>query len=150
MKTDTPQTDALMVNGCIAITILEHARTLERELNNATPAPVWPEILRLQGKIADLEGELTESHSQSHGLARRVVEAETKLEVAEKDLVASYSALDQTTKHVLNLKAEVKRLRLQLKRAVEIAERFRQVKGLHYQCNCASCQLLDDLRREIK
>jgi chromosome segregation ATPase len=80
MKTDTPRTDALMVNGCIAINILEHARTLERELNNATPAPVWPEILRLKGKIADLEGQLQESQAQSHGLARRVVEAETKLE----------------------------------------------------------------------
>jgi len=80
MKTDTLRTDALMIGGCIAITILEHARTLERELNNATPAPVWPEILRLKGKIADLEGELQESKAQSHGLARRVVEAETKLE----------------------------------------------------------------------
>jgi predicted secreted Zn-dependent protease len=63
MKTETPRTDALMIGGCIAINILEHARTLERELNNATPAPsceVWPEIVRLQGKIASLTNELEE------------------------------------------------------------------------------------------
>ena len=62
---DTPRTDALMVNGCIAINIMEHARTLERELNNTPPtAPsgeVWPEILRLQGKIASLDMQLTAS-----------------------------------------------------------------------------------------
>ena len=52
---DTPRTDALMVGGCIAINVLEHARTLERELNNASHAPVWPEIVRLQGKIALLK-----------------------------------------------------------------------------------------------
>jgi len=28
----TPRTDALMVGGCIAINILEHARVLEREV----------------------------------------------------------------------------------------------------------------------
>ena len=35
-----------------------------------------------------LERELTESQAQSHGLARRVVEAETKLEIVERDLAA--------------------------------------------------------------
>jgi len=33
----------------------------------------------------ELERELTESQAQSHGLARRVVEAEMKLEIAEND-----------------------------------------------------------------
>lgn len=105
--TDTPRTDALMVNGCIAINILEHARTLERELNNTTPTPVWPEIVRLQGKIEDarkdafnlanalsraeaeverLEKQLSESQAQSHGLARRVIQAETMLEVVQRQL----------------------------------------------------------------
>ena len=61
MVSDTPRTDDLMLNGCIAINILEHARTLERELNNTTPpapSPVWPEIVRLQGIIASLTREL--------------------------------------------------------------------------------------------
>jgi hypothetical protein len=30
---DTPRTDALMQGGCIATNIMEHARQLERELN---------------------------------------------------------------------------------------------------------------------
>jgi len=46
--------------------------------------------------------------------------------------------------------SEVERLKSQLKRAMEIAEMFRQVKGLHYQCNCAMCQLLGDLKGELK
>ena len=32
-STDTPRTDALMQGGCIATNIMEHARELERELN---------------------------------------------------------------------------------------------------------------------
>jgi chromosome segregation ATPase len=124
MESDTPRTDALMVNGCIAITILEFSRTLERELNNATPAPVWPEILRLQGKIADLEGQLQESHAQSHGIARRVVEAETVLEVAQGDLATSNAALDQMTEDAVNLKAEVERLRELVKYAVWVLKSY--------------------------
>ena len=42
------------------------------------------------------------------------------------------------------------KLQKQLKRAVEIAEMFSQVKGLHCQCNCRSCQMLAELKREIK
>jgi hypothetical protein len=33
IKCETPRTDALMQGGCIATNILEHARQLERELN---------------------------------------------------------------------------------------------------------------------
>jgi hypothetical protein len=33
MESDTPRTDALMQGGCIATNIMEHARLLERELN---------------------------------------------------------------------------------------------------------------------
>ena len=35
MESDTPRTDALMQGGCIATNIMEHARQLERELNEA-------------------------------------------------------------------------------------------------------------------
>ena len=35
IKMDTPRTDALMQGGCIATNIMEHARQLERELNEA-------------------------------------------------------------------------------------------------------------------
>jgi chromosome segregation ATPase len=64
--------------------------------------------------IEDLKRELTESQAQSHGLARRVVEAETKLEVAERDLTASNAALDQMTADAVNFKAEVERLTKEL------------------------------------
>lgn len=47
-------------------------------------------------------------------------------------------------------KADVERLRSQFNRAVEIAEMFRQVKGLHYQCNCRSCQMLAEIKRELE
>ena len=46
--------------------------------------------------------------------------------------------------------AEVERLQSQLKRAVEIAEMFSQVKGLHHQCNCAMCKKLAALKSQIK
>jgi DNA repair exonuclease SbcCD ATPase subunit len=96
--TDTPRTDALMVNGCIAINILEHARTLERELNNMPPPPspsgdVWPEIVRLKGKIAELQ-------QQKHNC----------IEIIDDDVLER-----------VELKAEVERLRSQLTRAVSIA-----------------------------
>jgi cell division protein FtsB len=42
------------------------------------------------------------------------VEAETKLEVAERDLATSNAALDQMTEDAVNLKAEVERLKRQL------------------------------------
>ena len=72
---DTPRTDALMLNGCIAINIMEHARTLERELNNTTPpAPslVWPEILRLQEKIAELQRELVSKSDELESVHKRL------------------------------------------------------------------------------
>lgn len=47
-------------------------------------------------------------------------------------------------------KAEVERLQSQLERAVEIAEEFRQVKWLHYQCNCNMCNKLSELKKELK
>jgi hypothetical protein len=33
--TDTPRTDSRMTGGCVATDIVEHARTLERQLNRA-------------------------------------------------------------------------------------------------------------------
>jgi len=86
MKTDTPRTDAA-----------------KKEKGGMTF--VWIEFAQ------QLEQELTESQAQSHGLARRVVEAETMLEVAERDLAASNSALDQMTEDAVTLKVEVERLK---------------------------------------
>jgi hypothetical protein len=45
--------------------------------------------------------------------------------------------------------AEVERLRSQFNRTVEIAEMFqRGNSGLHYQCQCRSCQMLAELKGE--
>jgi hypothetical protein len=61
MKTDTPRTDSAKVDkGGMTFVWVEFAQQLEREL--------------------------TECQAQSHGLARRVVEAETKLEVAKAEV----------------------------------------------------------------
>jgi hypothetical protein len=47
--------------------------------------------------------------------------------------------------------AEVERLRSQFNRTVEIAEMFqRGNSGLHYQCQCRSCQMLAELKGELE
>lgn len=62
-----------MQGGCIAANILEHARGLERELT-----------ISLENQLNAVK-QLASSRAQSHGMARRVVEAETKLEAAEAE-----------------------------------------------------------------
>jgi len=84
----------------------------------------------------------------------------------ERELAASKAEVERLTKELADWdygtrakrehdarkkgEAEIERLKSQLKRALEIAEMFQQVKGLHYQCNCAMCQLLGDLKGELK
>jgi hypothetical protein len=46
--------------------------------------------------------------------------------------------------------AEVERLQSQLKRAVEIADRYQQVNSRHYQCMCRTCRMLSELKKELK
>jgi PAS domain-containing protein len=70
-ETDTPRTDAAYKDhewDLMDHIPLEFARQLERELN--------------------------ESQAQSHGLARRVVEAETKLEVVQRQLKRAVEIAD--------------------------------------------------------
>jgi len=62
----------------------------------------------------DLERELAESQAQSHGLARRVVEAETKLEVAEQQIRNCLEIIDDDAKEKSELKDEVAKINHQL------------------------------------
>ena len=64
-----------MQGGCLASTLLEHTRTLERELNNTTPpAPsqVWPEISRLRERIAELQRELVSKSDELESVRKRL------------------------------------------------------------------------------
>jgi transposase len=111
MKPETPRTDAFFFRTDIGWDDeVEFARQLERELNASQEA-----YLKSVERDDYLTQELAECQAQSHGLARRVVEAETKLEVAERDLTASNAALDQMTEDAVNLNAEVERLKDSLK-----------------------------------
>lgn len=94
-ESDTPRTDQLMHGGCVAINILEHARELEREL-----------AISLENQLKAVN-QLTSSRAQSHGMARRVVEAETKLEVVQ-------SEVDRLTKEVERLKS-IKQIKLSMR-----------------------------------
>jgi hypothetical protein len=68
MKSDTPRTDERTAVDIRGIKLHVHSVTAEF--------------------ARELERELNESQAQSHGLTRRVVEVEMKLEVAERDLAA--------------------------------------------------------------
>jgi len=61
-----------------------------------------------------LERELAESQAQSHGLVRRVVEAETKLEVAEQQIRNCLEIIDDDAKEKSELKDEVAKINHQL------------------------------------
>jgi hypothetical protein len=72
----------------------------------------------------------------------------------ERELAASQAEVERLKENAqrigTNRYQEINTLQSQLKRAIEIAEMFSQVKGLHYQCNCRSCQMFADLKGEIK
>ena len=88
--------------------------------------------------------------------ARQKAEAEVerlKAKVAERDqLVRTCNLLAKEEQKIMQRWKDWGITKeQQLKRAVEIAEAYqRGNSGLHYQCNCASCQLLGDLKGEIK
>jgi len=139
-----------MQGGCIAANILEYARGLERELNNTTPpAPslVWPEILRLQEKIAELQRELVRKSDELECVHKRL-----KNQLRSEETISRLrESLESLTTISMAIESEAWKLRSQLARAVEIAEMYqRGNSGLHYQCNCAMCQLLGDLKGELK
>jgi hypothetical protein len=77
-------------------------------------------------------------------------ELKAQVKVAENYKALNDSAFNAVMNELAASQAEVERLRSQLNRAVEIAEMFSQVKGLHHQCNCAMCQKLAALKEEIK
>jgi hypothetical protein len=57
-------------------------------------SPVWPEIVRLQGKIADLERQLLSARNDAFILANALSESERKLEVAQKQLKNYTNAIE--------------------------------------------------------
>ena len=94
---DTPRTDTQMLNGCLATTLLEHTRTLERELNNTTPpAPslVWPEISRLRERIASLDMQLTESLRNQLRSEETILRLLEELELVHKRLKNYTNAIE--------------------------------------------------------
>jgi len=125
--TDTPRTDAIEpqlhsnVGGWVRA---DFARELEREVE------FW------KSKASEAED--------------REGKHEAEVEELQQQKRNCMEIIDDDAKEKSELKAEVERLQSQLKRAVEIAEMFSQVKGLHYQCNCRSCQMLAALKGELK
>ena len=73
-----------------------------------------------------------------------------------REIYDRFSSISCSPTHINKLyqelaasKAEVERLRSQFNRAVDIAEMFqRGNSGLHYQCQCRSCQMLAELKGE--
>jgi chromosome segregation ATPase len=63
-------------------------------LRSQSPTPVWPEIVRLQGKIAELEGQLLSARNDSFNLANALSASEKKLEVAHKQLKNYTNAIE--------------------------------------------------------
>ena len=132
---DTPRTDTLMVNGCIA---------------TPPPAPsgeVWPEISRLRQKIAERDHLVRTSNRlakeeakimqrwKEWGLeqeeARKKLEAEVeKLDAERRELSRLLHLHEMGMYHKPKMQATIDTLRSQLTRAVEIAE--------------TSCQYLDN------
>jgi len=55
-------------------------------LRSQSPAPVWPEIVRLKSKIAELEGQLLSARNDAFNLANALSESEKKLEVVQRQL----------------------------------------------------------------
>jgi len=113
-----------------------------------TETPRTPEEL-LETEVAELR-----ENAQRIGVNRydQLKKAEAEVERLTKELAEwDYGTRAKREQDARKKgEAEIERLKSQLKRAVEIAEMFSQVKGLHYQCNCAMCQLLGDLKGELK
>jgi len=92
MTTDTPRTDALIWRlTTFNSALLEHDGETCNEIHCAS----HDEAECLVDLLNEKERELAESHAQSHGLARRVVEAETMLEAAQAKLNDATEWLDE-------------------------------------------------------
>ena len=96
----------LTVLGVMFINLNHGVITVDKKMNTDTPRlnamretirsyPIETQCDYFEEIAYELERELTESKAQSHGLARRVVEAETKLEVVETQLAKAHEELCQ-------------------------------------------------------
>jgi len=114
------------------------------------------EVERLTEKLTSLQEAYLKSAEQDKNLTQALFDSKAEV-VRLKEKVSERDQLVKTSNLLAN--EEGKTLQRwkdwgitkeqQLKRAVEIAEMFSQVKGLHYQCNCAMCQMLASLKADI-
>jgi hypothetical protein len=73
-----------------------------------------------------------------------------RLDAERRELSRQLHLHEMGMYHEPKMQKEIDKLQSQLAQAVEIAEMFSQVKGLHHYCNCAMCQKLAALKEEIK
>jgi chromosome segregation ATPase len=77
-------------------------------LRSQPPAPVWPEIVRLQGKIAELERQLLSARNDSFNLANALSASEKKLEVAQAEIGHIKTLLkDPSAVHINTLRGTI-------------------------------------------
>jgi chromosome segregation ATPase len=121
---------------------LEYRARLDEETN---------EVARLTKRMQEAETLIKRGHDGWKKAEAEVARLNNTLEntrISRDTMIEDRNLLDQ---ELAASKAEVERLRSQLNRAVEIAERFQQVEGEERnQCNCPSCQMLAELKKEIK
>jgi hypothetical protein len=121
-NTDTPRTDAL---------------------------PSTQIMLTAQSDPVELYQQLCACVEYKDQLAASKAEVE-KLDAERRELSRQLHLHEMGMYHEPKMQKEIDKLQSQLAQAVEIAEMFSQVKGLHHQCNCAMCQKLAALKEEIK
>lgn len=86
----------------------------------------------------------------THVPAEFAHQLERELTESQDDLERSMFWHGETRERADKAEAEIDRLKVRLEEAIEIAEMFSQVKGLHHHCNCAMCQKLAALKSQIK
>lgn len=157
-KTDTPRTDAARTLGGVIVNdswaLLGEPRSFASI--NVVPADFARDLeleltLSLQNQLKS-QAEVERLKQWKDTLISNLMALEIYKHNHEDDPAVALAAYGQWNWKAgeWEKQAEVERLQSQLARAVEIAEEFRQVKALHYQCNCARCQMLAELKGEIK
>jgi hypothetical protein len=147
--TDTPRTDAFCPNHKAAIADPTHAAKRASGLK-AIASGLWERVWQKHPKIS---GEFFIAHEVLEVASDQMHKLETEVERLKTELADwDYGTrAKREQERAEKAEAGVDRLKAQLNRAIEIAEAYqRGNSGLHYQCNCASCQLLGDLKSELK
>jgi hypothetical protein len=137
--TDTPRTDAYAhTDWWTEFRATQLCRELERELNESK---------------ADAEFQFARVEYAKRLLLESKAEVERlKEKVAERDQLVRTSNLlaKEEAKILQRWKQWGIEKEHQLKRAVEIADRYQQVNSSHYQCMCRTCRMLSELKKELK